>query len=597
MIPDPVAARDALHQAVNQVLARLTSRQQLSRLETEHVDLKEEAGRRDRTGALLPGSAANPDAANQLAGEVRCFANTPGGGAIILGIEDKTLSPLGTQLEIEWLRQRLDDLTGIAPAIEERDIRGFRLLVLLISESPEPVEDPDQRLRWRVGDRCTTVDRAEWWSHRADRIGVDFMAAPTERRPTDITSRTRAAARDYLRQGGDTDAADADDTQLLTRIGVLRPSGTLSQAGALVLCPSPRSLVELSRLDVAGGDVTLRYTHQPGASLLEALAEIESRIDAINAVRPQSRGFVESGQRLLPARAVREAILNGLTHRDWFQGEPTTVRWIEVDATLEVTSPGGFTGGVTAVNALTTRHSRYPALADLFRALRLVDRQGVGVPRMYQTMLAEGHRAPLLEELPGPRVRTTWPDGRSSPSSHRCSPRPSRFPGVETFASPFSSTRCFVFPSSPSNKQPTCCSRAATQQGSRWPPSTTAASTADHCSCASPEAGDWAPRSRVLLLPVATATCLRPENSCGTGSADQPPSDASPRSGFASTLKSPQATSRTSPGWRSRTSPRSCPTWQPQERWSPEARAKVAQHTSCRQARETARERRVHPRL
>lgn len=407
MIPDPVAARDALHQAVNQVLARLTSRQQLSRLETEHVDLKEEAGRRDRTGALLPGSAANPDAANQLAGEVRCFANTPGGGAIILGIEDKTLSPLGTQLEIEWLRQRLDDLTGIAPAIEERDIRGFRLLVLLISESPEPVEDPDQRLRWRVGDRCTTVDRAEWWSHRADRIGVDFMAAPTERRPTDITSRTRAAARDYLRQGGDTDAADADDTQLLTRIGVLRPSGTLSQAGALVLCPSPRSLVELSRLDVAGGDVTLRYTHQPGASLLEALAEIESRIDAINAVRPQSRGFVESGQRLLPARAVREAILNGLTHRDWFQGEPTTVRWIEVDATLEVTSPGGFTGGVTAVNALTTRHSRYPALADLFRALRLVDRQGVGVPRMYQTMLAEGHRAPLLEELPGPRVRTT----------------------------------------------------------------------------------------------------------------------------------------------------------------------------------------------
>jgi len=62
---------------------------------------------------------------------------------------------------------------------------------------------------------------------------------------------------------------------------------------------------------------------------------------------------------------------------------------------------------VTPENLLTTRHSRYPALADLFRALRLVDRQGVGVPRMYQTMLAEGHRVPLIEQTAGPRVRTT----------------------------------------------------------------------------------------------------------------------------------------------------------------------------------------------
>ncbi|MEO6491474.1 MAG: DUF5635 domain-containing protein [Ilumatobacteraceae bacterium] len=56
---------------------------------------------------------------------------------------------------------------------------------------------------------------------------------------------------------------------------------------------------------------------------------------------------------------------------------------------------------------MTTRYSRYPALADAFRALRLVDRQGVGVPRMYQQMIAEGHRTPVIEQVAGPRVRTT----------------------------------------------------------------------------------------------------------------------------------------------------------------------------------------------
>lgn len=260
-----------------------------------------------------------------------------------------------------------------------------------------------------------TVDRSEWWSHRAGRIGVDPMAAATRRTVADVSAGAFRAARAYLEDGGETELAAGDGTQLLTRLGVLRPDGTLSQAGALVFCPSDRPMIELSRLDVAGGDVTLRYTHPVGLSLIEALQNVESRLDTMNGVRPASRGFVEAGQRTLPVRAVREAVLNHLTHRDWMQGEPTTVRWIDADDTLEVTSPGGFTGGVTSSNVLTTRHSRYPALADLFRALRLVDRQGVGVPRMYQTMLAGGHQAPVIEEVAGPRVRTVLPGRPLSP--------------------------------------------------------------------------------------------------------------------------------------------------------------------------------------
>lgn len=407
MIPDPVEARATLRRHVDEVLERLAAGTGPSKVETEKVDLKEEAGRRDRSGGLLPGSSANPAAAEKLAREVRCFANTPGGGAIVLGVDDKTHALLGTVLDPEWLRQRLDALTGIAPAVEEQMVAGARLLVILIGESTEPVEDSDQRLRWRVGDECKTVDRSEWWNHRAGRIGVDQMAASTARRLGDIGPGALSVARFYLEQGDEPDAAAGDDAQLLTRLGVLRPDGTLSQAGVLVLCPSSRPMIELSRLDVAGGDVTFRYTHPTGLSLLEALREVERALDTINGTRPASRGFVESGQRTLPVRAVREAVLNHLTHRDWMQQEATAVRWIDADDTLEVTSPGGFTGGVTPSNVLTTRHSRYPALADLFRALRLVDRQGVGVPRMYQTMLAGGHRTPVLEELPGPRVRTT----------------------------------------------------------------------------------------------------------------------------------------------------------------------------------------------
>lgn len=55
---------------------------------------------------------------------------------------------------------------------------------------------------------------------------------------------------------------------------------------------------------------------------------------------------------------------------------------------------------------LTQRHARYPALSDLFRALGLVDKQGVGVDRMYREMVVLGHRPPQIAQQTGPRVRT-----------------------------------------------------------------------------------------------------------------------------------------------------------------------------------------------
>jgi Putative ATP-dependent DNA helicase recG C-terminal len=78
---------------------------------------------------------------------------------------------------------------------------------------------------------------------------------------------------------------------------------------------------------------------------------------------------------------------------------------------LQVVSPGGFTGGVTAENVLTQRHARYPALADLCRALHLVEKQGLGVDRMYRDMVVLGYRPPLIVEEPGPRVRTRLAGG------------------------------------------------------------------------------------------------------------------------------------------------------------------------------------------
>lgn len=398
--------REQLRHDVDAILASERGGALTRTSETASIDFKEEAGRRNGPN-LEPGHRHNDLAAAKLADEVACMANSPGGGALILGVEDRTGLILGTQLDVEWLRSRIHHAIHVAPDIEERHVAGQRLLVVFVAEASEPITDTSGRLRWRVADSCQPVERSEWWQHREHMRGYDPMAARTERTAADVTG----GALRLLRTDLDSDPSQTDQ-DLLRRTGALRSDGHLTQAASLLLTPASRPLLELTVLDVPGGEVLNLIRPDASLSLREQLDVIEQALTVLNRYTTSpSESFSRHQPRLIPAGAVREAVLNGLIHRDWGSVEPTAVRWLSLDATLEVRSPGGFTGGVNASNVLTHHHARYPALADLFRASGLVEKQGLGVDRMYASMIPLGHRPPSIVEIPGPWVQCTLRGG------------------------------------------------------------------------------------------------------------------------------------------------------------------------------------------
>lgn len=69
--------------------------------ERQLIDVKGEAGRRGSGGRLLPATAENTTTADHLADEVAAMANTPGGGALIVGVENATGDLPGTELDLE----------------------------------------------------------------------------------------------------------------------------------------------------------------------------------------------------------------------------------------------------------------------------------------------------------------------------------------------------------------------------------------------------------------------------------------------------------------------------------------------------------------
>lgn len=397
--PPPV--RVELSRVVHALAAGLPA----DEVESERVDLKEEPGRRDPAGAILPGANTNEAAAAYLAGELACLANS-GGGAIVLGVADDG-SLIGTELDLEWLRHRIYELTDkkLTVAADEFELRATRLLELVAPAAIEPVRVRG-KIRQRVGKNCVEIDAATWADGHLLRIGHDWSAQLSSRTLADMRAGAVEVARDFLLASGEATAAElaaATDRDLVRRLNLCDDDGRLVNAGALLLCAGP-AVIDYRRREVAGGDALTRV-NVAGRSLLEQLSQTIDALRVNNPLVELDISWVRGQASRIPDLAAREALVNGITHRDWLS--PTATEIEHVGDRLAVTSPGGFIGGVSAENIITHPSvPRYPRLAQTLASLRIAERQGVGVDRMHRDMLALGLPAPVIEQLPGPAIRT-----------------------------------------------------------------------------------------------------------------------------------------------------------------------------------------------
>lgn len=403
---------DPIEAQVEEVFDKLAAGVPPSAIERRGVDVKEEAGRR-RGRTILAGSTKNEEAAKHLAEEAGCFANTPGGGALIVGIADDG-ERIGTELEAEWLRHRIYELTGRKLTVDARpvDFDGTRVLVIMVPQAIEMITVAGIA-RWRVDNHCEPVDATSWAASLYYRSGYDWSAQQSSYQLSDASAVALDIARRYLGRDQATPPTDglagASDADLLRRLNLMDHDGYLTNAGALMFVTTPMPAIDYIRREIAGGDSTARF-QRPGP-LIEQLYEVERAADAHNRlIHLQGHGFAFGQVHSLPPAAVREAIVNGVTHRDWQVDQVTLVE--HTGDVLVVNSPGGFVGGVNPSNIITHPSTpRYRSLAQAMADLRLAEREGIGVDRMVRDMLALGHRPIEIGETEGPYVRVTLVGG------------------------------------------------------------------------------------------------------------------------------------------------------------------------------------------
>jgi ATP-dependent DNA helicase RecG len=90
--------------------------------------------------------------------------------------------------------------------------------------------------------------------------------------------------------------------------------------------------------------------------------------------------------------AVREAILNAVSHRDYRMGGSVFIR--QYPRRLEIVSPGGLPPGITTENILWEQAPRNRRIAEIFGRCGLVERSGQGMNRIYEACIRESKPKP-----------------------------------------------------------------------------------------------------------------------------------------------------------------------------------------------------------
>ena len=343
-----------------------------------------------------------------VAESVVCLANADG-GTILLGVRDRVRSRADAiggvgNLQPEAIRRAIFDRTEphLTVDIEKLDEPEGRVLLVRVPRGVVPHTTSDGLAKIRIGKECRPLTGPMLTQLVVERRAFD----PTAHVLTETTLRdldpehVRNLQRRVATDGGKTELGRLPPNEFLGNLGLVH-DGAVTLAAVLLVGRS----TALARWAPQHEIVFIRYTtatrydvrHDLKGPIVAVLDTLQQRLEThLRLALLDSGGFGELAAPDLTSWTAREAVLNGLVHRDYFLNQSVYVE-LRPDR-VEVTSPGGFVGGVGPENIL--RHPpvrRNPLLADVLQAAGYVNRAGMGVDRIYEELLRLGKPMPAYE--------------------------------------------------------------------------------------------------------------------------------------------------------------------------------------------------------
>lgn len=337
----------------------------------------------------------------QLAKYCAALANERG-GVMILGVSHSTPRHVtGSQAFRNLIntRARLTETLRLRIDAEELQHPEGRVVVFQVPSRPLGLPIPYQGTYWmRRGEELVPMTE-DMLRRIFDETVPDYSATICPNASLDDLD---PEAIEWLqtawrRKTGNTAISRLSPEQLLSDTDLTVDEGVTY--AALILLGRRRALSHyLSHAEVIfeyrSGEGSIEYAQREEyrEGTLLYLDKLWDLINSRNDVQPIRHGLFMYDVPTFNEDAVREALLNAVSHRDYRLAGSVFVR--QYPQRLEIVSPGGFPPGITADNILWRQHPRNRRIAENLARCGLVERSGQGADRMYESCITEGKALP-----------------------------------------------------------------------------------------------------------------------------------------------------------------------------------------------------------
>ncbi|MBL7200670.1 MAG: putative DNA binding domain-containing protein [Anaerolineae bacterium] len=370
---------------------------------------------------------------DRLAETLVAFANSDG-GTVLMGIDkDKAIN---TDLMLEDVEDVLrlaliQCRPGVRTEWQRIEIGGNPIVAIRVPRSSELHSLMDGRVVIRSGAKNRPLGGDEIRHLAATKSSGDFETegvngATLDDLNPEIIADYRAKRAERQRR-----PISSDDMSMLLRAGAVTEDGTPTVCGLLLFGHEPQAFLPQSGLivvrfagtELRGPGGLPGYSRReeitgPLSPLIEAAWQVvweEMRVAAV------VKGLVREEKGEYPSFAVREALVNAVSHRDYrLSGRRIEIRMF--DDRMEVISPGGLPGYITVDNIVEEHFSRNPRLVNGLFQWGFIEELGLGIDRMIADMVEAGQPLPEFRDTPysftvilrNTRIRRATPPWESS---------------------------------------------------------------------------------------------------------------------------------------------------------------------------------------
>ena len=336
-----------------------------------------------------------PSKVRELSAEVCAFANSEG-GYLIIGVDDN-----GQIVGVEIDNPKRSAIQDISPAIHTAiysvtvDDKSIWIIDVPSGKDKPYVLSGAIYVRESANtQKLTTAEEMRSFFQQSNRIYFDTVPCPKFNINTQFNKDNFI---DFCIESQL--STTTSDKQILENLQVFDDTGVIKSGGVLFFGKHPEEMfhqavvrcvlfkgktkVHIIDDKTFGGPLYRQY--------LQAMSWIESKLQIAYII--EGRGPRKEVWEI-PLTVFKEAIINALSHRDYYeQGATTNIEMF--DDRVEVSNPGGLLLGVVKDFGKKSM-SRNPLIFGLFTRMHLVERVASGVPRMREAMKAANLSEPIF---------------------------------------------------------------------------------------------------------------------------------------------------------------------------------------------------------